>query len=301
MEDGHFQTKRSYIGAGTIEEPGYIILRNSITEYESYILTAIWEENPNAIEGWTLKVEGKDVRIKATVATDKQQYQQGETVKIIGTVNNVANTEVEIYVMGDGVSQTITTHTDASGTFATEWTPYSGLMGRFTIGVSYQGKELTEQPAQVDIIGLRRTSNSYITCEAVVGDPFTGEIEVVNPWRGSACKRCRDTCHARQLRGDDGAARHHRCRPEGFREIHPDGQRPHGGAGLGTGTASDDHQGRSHARSDALLLLPLAEDRAGLQRQPDKHDGVQGYGERLFLRHQQRGKGRDGQDRALNA
>ena len=181
MEDGHFQTKRSYIGAGTIEEPGYIILRNSITEYESYILTAIWEENPNAIEGWTLKVEGKDVRIKATVATDKQQYQQGETVKIIGTVNNVANTEVEIYVMGDGVSQTITTHTDASGTFATEWTPYSGLMGRFTIGVSYQGKELTEQPAQVDIIGLRRTSNSYITCEAVVGDPFTGEIEVVNP------------------------------------------------------------------------------------------------------------------------
>lgn len=59
-------------GAGTIEEPGYLILRNSISDYKSYILTATWEENPNAIEGWTLKVEGKDYQYELICAEEWQ-------------------------------------------------------------------------------------------------------------------------------------------------------------------------------------------------------------------------------------
>lgn len=63
-------------GAGTIEEPGYLILRNSITDYKSYILTAIWEANPNAIEGWTLKVEGKDYRYELICAEEWQMLKE---------------------------------------------------------------------------------------------------------------------------------------------------------------------------------------------------------------------------------
>lgn len=59
-------------GAGTINETGYIILRNSIADYKSYILTATWEENPNAIDGWTLKVEGKDYKYEL-INTDEWQ------------------------------------------------------------------------------------------------------------------------------------------------------------------------------------------------------------------------------------
>ncbi len=54
----------------TIEAPenwvevqeNYCVLRHSITDYKSYRLTATWVANPNALDGWTLKVEGKDYR-----------------------------------------------------------------------------------------------------------------------------------------------------------------------------------------------------------------------------------------------
>ena len=52
---------------GWIEDGGgndhNIILKNSITGYKTYTFTATWEANPSATSGWTLKIEGKDVRV----------------------------------------------------------------------------------------------------------------------------------------------------------------------------------------------------------------------------------------------
>lgn len=39
-----------------------IKLLNSTTGYQKYLLTATWEENPSATDGWTLKVEGTEER-----------------------------------------------------------------------------------------------------------------------------------------------------------------------------------------------------------------------------------------------
>lgn len=45
-----------------IKEGNYLRLCHSITDYKFYRFTAIWDANPDPLEGWTLKVEGKNYK-----------------------------------------------------------------------------------------------------------------------------------------------------------------------------------------------------------------------------------------------
>lgn len=118
-----------------------------------------------------------------SVKTDKNIYQQGETVNINGSIhcNDVANKSVEVYVINDGYRQVINVATDESGSFAAEYKPYSGQMGHFVVGACYQKEGLTESLASFDVYGIKRTYNSYITCEALMGEDFNGSFEIKNP------------------------------------------------------------------------------------------------------------------------
>lgn len=56
---------------GWVEKQGdNCILHHSTTDYKSYLFTATWEPNVNALEGWTLKVEGLDCLYDLVDATD---------------------------------------------------------------------------------------------------------------------------------------------------------------------------------------------------------------------------------------
>lgn len=119
----------------------------------------------------------------ATVATDKKIYKQSEAVSISGVITgkNTANAEVEVYIINSGVRQTLSVTTDATGKFSTTWQPYSGQMGHFVVGACYPNEKLATELASFDIYGLKRTSNSYITCETLVGEPYNGSITLTNP------------------------------------------------------------------------------------------------------------------------
>ena len=119
----------------------------------------------------------------AKVNTDKKIYKQGEIVGISGTITgtNTANAEVEVYILNGGVRQTISVTTDAAGKFSTTWQPYSGQMGHFAVGACYPKEALKDELARFDIYGLKRTSNSYITCETLLGEPYNGTITLSNP------------------------------------------------------------------------------------------------------------------------
>ena len=54
-------------------------------------------------------------------------------------------------------------------------------MGHFIVGACYPNEKLTTELASFDIYGLKRTSNSYITCETLVGEPYNGSITLSNP------------------------------------------------------------------------------------------------------------------------
>lgn len=119
----------------------------------------------------------------ATLYTDKQAYNQGETVFINGKISgrNTANAEVEIYFIDDGMRHYITVTTDAEGRFSTSWQPYIGLMGHFSIGACYPNENLRDEYVSIDIYGLKRTSNAAIICETLVGESYNGDINLYNP------------------------------------------------------------------------------------------------------------------------
>lgn len=155
----------------------------------SYQLRAVVNEAQSAKELLYINNTSDNVPITlvpaftATVATDKKIYKQGEAVNISGTITgkNTANAEVEVYIINSGVRQIISVMTDATGKFSTIWQPYSGQMGHFAVGACYPNAKLNDGLAGFDIYGLKRTSNGYITCETLVGEPYNGTITLSNP------------------------------------------------------------------------------------------------------------------------
>lgn len=119
----------------------------------------------------------------ATVAVDKKIYQQGEKVTVSGklTGNSTAGADVEVYVINDGLRQTIKTTSDADGSFAATFQPYSAQMGHFSVGACYPGEELKKDMASFDIYGFKRVSNAAITCDVLLGEPHNGKLSLSNP------------------------------------------------------------------------------------------------------------------------
>ena len=120
---------------------------------------------------------------RATVACDKDVYLPGETISLTGKVegNVNANSEVEIYLINDGSRQTLSAVTDSEGKFSLSYSPYEKQMGHFVIGACYPGEGIYTEQGAFDYMGLRRTSQKYISCEVLVGTPYHGTIEVENP------------------------------------------------------------------------------------------------------------------------
>lgn len=118
-----------------------------------------------------------------TVAVGKAQYKQGEAVSINGTVSgqDIANKAVEIYVVNEGYRHAIEATTDAKGSFEATYSPYNGQAGHFVVGVCYPGENATAEMASFDVYGLKRADNKAITCEANLGEKYTGSISIVNP------------------------------------------------------------------------------------------------------------------------
>lgn len=119
----------------------------------------------------------------ATVTCDKHTYLPGETITMTGVVQGrlKANSAVEIYLINDGVRQSFTAQTDNTGQFTSSYTPHERQMGHFSIGACYPNSGQTTEQDAFEYIGLRRTSQSYITCDVIVGTPYQGTIQIENP------------------------------------------------------------------------------------------------------------------------
>ena len=64
---------------------GNFKLKNSVAGYASYTFTATWVANPIAGNGWTVKVEGKDARVKdVTIAPESGDISAALTAELAG-------------------------------------------------------------------------------------------------------------------------------------------------------------------------------------------------------------------------
>lgn len=115
------------------------------------------------------------------VTADKKAYTPGETVTLSGRATGklIGNQEIEVYVMGNGLRQTVSAVTDATGNLTATWTPQPNQMGHFTAGACYPGEMIKDAQTEFDVYGLMLTDR-YQTAQMTVGEPFTGTITVSN-------------------------------------------------------------------------------------------------------------------------
>lgn len=113
----------------------------------------------------------------------KAIYAPGEKVVISGKAKgkDIAQKNVEVYIVNGGYRHTITTQTQDDGSFEVSYEPYSGQTGHFAVGACYPSANLSEEQASFDIYGIKRTSNDAITCEASLGDVYQGKLNISNP------------------------------------------------------------------------------------------------------------------------
>lgn len=117
------------------------------------------------------------------INSDKVVYKPGEKVLMTGNITgkDVAEKDVEVYIINDNYRHTITTKTDAQGAFSVEYEPYSGQMGHFVAGACYPKEGLRTEMLAFDYYGIKRVSNTTITCEALLGDEYSSKYSISNP------------------------------------------------------------------------------------------------------------------------
>ena len=116
-----------------------------------------------------------------TITADKQAYAPGETVTFTGHAIGrlTSNQTVEIYVIGNGLRQTIEATTDATGKLTATWTPAPAQMGHFIAGACYPGENIKDAQTEFDVYGIG-LADQYQVAQITVGEPYTGTIAVSN-------------------------------------------------------------------------------------------------------------------------
>lgn len=163
-----------------------ITLPNTVGQHSYY---AVVNESNTVLELWYNNNTSADVSIAtispfiATVSTDKAVYKQGDKVIITGqlTGSNIAESDIDIYLINEGARQVQTVKTDANGAFAYEWQLYALQSGHFAVGACYPSEGAKTEMTMFDVYGLRRTEYNNITCDVICGDTQTGSLRLKNP------------------------------------------------------------------------------------------------------------------------
>ncbi len=115
--------------------------------------------------------------------SDRQAYKIGEKVILSGEIfgDEVDGKEIEVYVINSNYRHKINLVTDKKGKFVTEYEPYPGQMGTFVAGACYPDEGLHKKMISFDYYGIKRTSNSNITCNLLLGTKYSGSYSVSNP------------------------------------------------------------------------------------------------------------------------
>lgn len=118
----------------------------------------------------------------ATVKAEKSLYLKEETVALTGIVSgrNVSGQPVEIYIINEGLRQTLTATTDETGAFQAVFKPYAIQKGHFALGACYPGENKKDEMASFEIMGIDRTDNLIIKNEVYVNESVSGSFGIKN-------------------------------------------------------------------------------------------------------------------------
>ena len=155
---------------------------------EFYIIAIVNEERDlNELIYSNNESEAMQINLTALyqvdVYTDKTIYKSGEKIQITGQAvgKEVANKDVDLYIINDGYQEVFNVETDGQGKFQYIFTPENWQIGHFSIGACYPEGKLENELTEIDMIGLRKNNSNVLTCKVLVDEVSNGKIELFNP------------------------------------------------------------------------------------------------------------------------
>ena len=129
---------------------------------------------------------GQDISVsapyRANVKTDKDKYVVGDTIVISGSTNGYMKEDafVEIYVISDGMRETLMASIGEGGSFVTKWVPANNQAGDFIVGACYPGQNLTEPMASFGIYGIKTDNSSFTKIDMSLSEIYEGSFVIAN-------------------------------------------------------------------------------------------------------------------------
>ncbi|MCA1746085.1 MAG: hypothetical protein LC655_00200, partial [Bacteroidales bacterium] len=121
----------------------------------------------------------------ATAEVDEEVFTAPVPVTINGAAtllngDPAVNADVDVYVISGQQRRVLEVTTDENGEFTTVFEPYSYEAGRYVVGACYPGQGLTDEQDAFDIMGMERSSKSYLTWNIKKDVPETGTVGIRN-------------------------------------------------------------------------------------------------------------------------
>lgn len=116
-----------------------------------------------------------------TTSVQKAIVGKNEKIQISGKAvgRQVADAEIDVYVINKGYRHVFTTKTDAEGSFAVDYQPFEKQSGHFIVGSCFHGDQVSTEQCSFDIYAIDVT-NSSLTCDITNGESFTGKFYLSN-------------------------------------------------------------------------------------------------------------------------
>ena len=121
-------------------------------------------------------------RFSVNAQVDKDVYRHGEAITIAGQASGSAgkNANVEVYIINDGIRQTLNGITDSEGNYSITWQPLDRQSGHFIVGACYPGTNETTEMDSFDVYGIQ-LDGFFTTCQFGLTETYNGTIRITNP------------------------------------------------------------------------------------------------------------------------
>ena len=116
-----------------------------------------------------------------STVVSKSILEKNDEIEISGVASgrNIANNDIDVYVINKGYRHVITTKTDNEGHFSVNYKPFENQNGHFAVGSCFHGDKTETEQCAFDIYAINVT-NSARTCDVIKGESYTGNFVIRN-------------------------------------------------------------------------------------------------------------------------
>ncbi len=121
----------------------------------------------------------------ATAVVDETQFLSTDPIEIYGDATSyqgdpMSNTDIDVYLICNGIREVIEVTTDESGEYSTTFEPVVSAAGHYIVGACFPDQDTDEVQDEFDILGMKRLGDRYLIWDELLNVDRTGTITMQN-------------------------------------------------------------------------------------------------------------------------